>query len=122
MLRRHGESWTLDSWGSSTRDEYEDETASEPLDQMTFRAIRSEKSEDESEVRDEKGQTRFETLQLLVEAALILPLDADPELPVTLTSPEGREFSLVGVARSGVPVGAKRLVLRTGGQDAAVYL
>ncbi len=122
MLRRHGESWTLDSWGATTRDEYEDETASEPLDPVTFKAIRSEKSEDESEVRVEKGQTRFETLELLVKATLTLPADADPEQPVTLTSPENREFSLIGVARSGVPVGAKRLHLRSGGADAAVYL
>ena len=120
MLRRHGEDWTLDSWGATTRDEYEDETATGPLASISFKAIRSDKSE--SETRTEKGLTRFETLELLVEATLKLPPNADPEQPVTLTSPENREFSLIGVSRSGVLVGAKRLQLRSGGADAAVYL
>ncbi len=121
MLRRHGERWTLDSWSGSARDEYEDELPTGPLDVVVFNAIRSD-SENETDPRDEKGQTRFETLELLVEASLALPKTADPELPVTLTSPEGREFSLIGVAKSGTPVGAKRLALKSGGQDAAVYL
>jgi hypothetical protein len=112
----------MDAWGDTTRDEYEDETSSEPLTTVTFLAIRTDSSEDESEVRNEKGQTRFERLELLVDAALQLPATADPEQPVTLTSPQGREFSLIGAALSGAPVGSKRLHLRTGGVDAALYL
>ncbi len=46
----------------------------------------------------------------------------DTSLPITLTSPEGRTFNLIGADLSGTPVGAKRLLLRSGGADAAVYL
>lgn len=128
MLRRHGETWTLNSWAGSSRDEYEDELAIDPL-VKTFRAIRSDSGEDETETRDEKGQTRFEKLELLVEASLELPESSelpplevtDAALPVTMVSPDGREFSLIGVAKSGLPLGSKRLMLRSGGQDAAVY-
>jgi len=119
MLRRHGETWTLNGWANSARDAYEDELATEPTE-ATFQAIRdvpAEKAE-----RDEKGATRWEALDLLVDLSLILPAQTKDNLPVTLTSPQGREYTLIGVDRTGATLGAKRLKLKTGGADAALYL
>ena len=120
MLRRHGEDWKMKGWADSARDEYEDELPRAPTTSM-FKAIRGD-SEKEEVQRDEKGQTRWEMLDLLVSSGLTLPDQTDKTFPVTLISPDGREYSLVGVAKSGVPVGAKRLKVRTGGGDATLYL
>ena len=120
MLDRHGEDWTLKGWSDSTRDEYEDELPTGPTE-TPFKAIRSD-SETEDEQRDEKGQTRWEMLDLLIDAALALPATTDPKIQVTLVSPEGREYALIGVARSGIPIGAKRLKVRSGGADATLYI
>lgn len=119
LLRRHGETWTLNGWASSTRDEYEDELAVEPTGAV-FSAIRS--SPKEEVVRDEKGRTRWEALDLLVAVSLTLPSQTRDNQPVTLTSPEGRIYDLIGVGKAGAPVGAKRLRLKTGGGDASLYL
>lgn len=120
MLRRHGEDWKIKGWADSSRDEYEDKLPTAPTS-SNFKAIRGDSEKEEVE-RDEKGQTRWEILDLLVSSDLALPQQTDAELPVTLISPDGREYSLVGIAKSGVPVGAKRLKVRTGGGDATLYI
>lgn len=119
MLRRHGETWVLHGWANSVRDDYEDELATEPT-KTEFQGIRNGPKEEEQ--RDEKGMTRWEMLDLLVTLSLALPPQTQEDLPVTLTSPEGRDYDLIGVDRSGAPVGSKRLKLKTGGADASIYL
>lgn len=119
MLRRHGETWVLHGWANSVRDDYEDELTTEPTE-TEFQGIRN--GPKEKEQRDEKGMTRWEMLDLLVTLSLALPPQTQEDLPVTLTSPEGRDYDLIGVDRSGAPVGSKRLKLKTGGADASIYL
>ncbi len=118
MLRRKGEVWSLHGWGGSDRDEYEDELATQPQTKE-FRAFRQ--SPKVEEVVDEKGVNRMERLDLLVDLSLSLPPQARDNLSVTIVSPEGREFNLVGVDRAGGPVGSKRLELMSGGNDASLY-
>lgn len=120
MLRRHGEDWTIKGWAESSRDDYEDELATAPTT-STFKAIRGDIEGQPEAERDEKGHTRWERLELLVDSDLTLPDQTDETLTVTLISADGREYSLVGVNKTGVPVGAKRLSIRTGGGDAALY-
>ena len=119
-LRRHGETWTMNSWSGSSTDAYKDKLPTGPLS-STFSAIRQKKG-DEGQVRDEKGQTRWGNLVLFVDDLLALPATTQDDLPVTLVSPEGREYNLVGIDTSGSPAGSKRLELASGGADASLYL
>lgn len=119
-LRRHGETWALNSWSGSTQDTYKDELPTGPLVE-TFQAIRDAKGEEE-EIQDAKGRTRMVDMVLFVDTLLALPATTQTDLPVTLVSPEGREFNLVGVDKAGGPVGSKRLMLSTGDDDATLYL
>lgn len=121
MLRRKGETWTINAWTGATRDEYEDELPTGE-DTDTFKAIRVSAVTETAKERTELGVTRWAELDLLVSVDLELPEGADPERPVTLTAPEGRIYSLIGIDHAGSPVGAKRMKLRSGGGDASVYL
>lgn len=120
MLRRKGETWTLNGWSASSPDEYDDELPTGPTS-VEFQAIRDPGLGAEEEQRTEKGQDRFEELRLLVDAELALPLQTQADLPVTLQSPDGRTYDLIGVEKSGQIVGSKTLKVRTGGGDAALY-
>lgn len=120
MLRRRGETWTLNTWSGSATDSYEDELPTGPLS-STFKALRAQASDGEDE-RTEKGRTRFMRLDLLVLSTLAFPATTDNEQPVTVTDPDGRNWNVIEVDKTGAPVGAKRLKLMTGGRDAALYL
>ena len=119
MIARHGKTWTVNAWGSSTRDAYEDALPTGELT-GTFKAIVN--SEKEEEVTDEKGVTRTQMVTLFVLDTWALPTGAQTDLPVTVTSPEGRVFNLDNSDLSGAPVGAKQLKLKSGGGDANLYI
>ena len=120
MLRRHGETWTINSFAGSDRDEYEDEIPGAALT-STIRGIRVQPVGGATEERDEKGRVLWTNLDLLIRDDTALPTGTDPEITIILTSPEGRQFQLVDINKMAVPVGAKRMKLQTGGADAAIY-
>lgn len=122
MLNNHGETWTMNAWSGSTPDEYEDELPTGEVS-STFKGLRNQLSEGGPEqFRTASGRTLVSELRLFVLSSLSVPPSGQDGLPVTLTSPEGREYNLVGVGHDGAPLGTKQLYLMSGGSDANLYL